>query len=352
MFPNKSRDLAERFEEKQTSQAKTSGTGQGQTIQANTAGSEPGQIARANVSGPEQNQTARKLTAEELKSQIGEAETFGMLMRRMLRENKLAVGSAIVIIVIIRGAVFAPVLTPYSFSDMDLMNRLKAPSMAHPLGTDEAGRDILTRLLYGARVSMMTGVVPTILSMIIGAFLGVVAGYLGGWVDAVIMRLADIVLAFPSMLLAMAIMYMLGDGLFNIFLTLALVNWASVARIVRSQTLQLREREFVEAARVMGVSKGRIILRHVLPNCLPTLIVLFTLNVPSAILTESSLSFLGLGIQPPDASWGLMVNAGRMYLYNAPWLSLVPSGAIMVTVLAFNFLGDGLRDVLDPHLKK
>ncbi len=288
----------------------------------------------------------------DLKSQIGEAETFWTLMRRMARENKLALASAIVILVLILCAVFAPVLTPYSFSDMDLMHRLSPPSAAHLFGTDEAGRDILTRLLYGARVSLLTGVVPTILSMILGALMGVIAGYYGGWLDALIMRLADIMLAFPSMLLAMVIMYVLGDGLINIFLTLALVNWASVARIVRSQTLQLREREFIEAAQVMGVPRRRIILRHVLPNCLPTLIVLFTLNVPSAILTESSLSFLGLGIQAPDASWGLMVNAGRQYLYNAPWLSLIPSGAIMLTVLAFNFLGDGLRDVLDPHLKK
>ncbi len=293
-----------------------------------------------------------KNTSEKLLSQIGEEENFRSLMRRMVRENKLAVFSAIVIILLILGAVFAPVLTPYDYSEMDLMNRLKAPSPEHLLGTDEAGRDVLTRMLFGARVSLMTGVVPTILSMILGAFLGVTAGYFRGWVDAVIMRIADIMLAFPSMLLAMVIMYVLGGGLFDIFLTLALVNWASVARIVRSQTLQLRETEFVEAAQVIGVSKWKIIFRHVIPNCMPTMIVLFTLNVPSAILTESSLSFLGLGIQPPDASWGLMVNAGRMYLYNAPWLSLAPSAVIMVTVLAFNFLGDGLHDVLDPFQRK
>ncbi len=289
---------------------------------------------------------------ENLKSQIGEAETFRTLTRRMVRENKLALISAAVILLLIICAVFAPVLTPYSYSDMDLMNRLSAPSAEHLLGTDEAGRDILTRLLYGARVSLLTGVVPTILSMILGALLGVIAGFFGGKTDVIIMRAADIMLAFPSMLLAMVIMYVLGDGLINIFLTLALVNWASVARIVRAQTLQLRESEYVEAARVIGVPRWTIIMRHVLPNCMPTLIVLFTLNVPSAILTESSLSFLGLGIQAPDASWGLMVNSGRQYLYNAPWLSLVPSAAIMVTVLAFNFLGDGLRDVLDPYQKK
>ena len=287
-----------------------------------------------------------------LESQIEEEENFFSLIKRMARENKLAVFSAVLILLFVLAAIFAPFLTRYSYSDMDLLHRLSPPSSGHLFGTDEGGRDILTRLLYGARVSLLVGVVPTLLSMLIGALLGLVSGYAGGRTDAVIMRLADIMLAFPSMLLAMVIMYMLGDGLINVFLTLALVNWAGVARIVRSETLQLKKKEYVEAARVIGVPKAVIIFRHILPNCLPTLIVLFTLNVPSAILTESSLSFLGLGIQPPDASWGQMVNAGRQYFYNAPWLSLVPSAAIMLIVMAFNFLGDGLRDVLDPHQKK
>lgn len=235
---------------------------------------------------------------------------------------------------------------------MDLMHRLSPPSAEHLLGTDEAGRDVLTRLLYGSRVSLMVGIVPTLLSMVIGALLGVTAGYLGGAVDSIIMRLADIVLAFPSMLLAMVIMYTLGDGLFNVFLTLTLMNWGTVARIARAETLKLKTIDYVEAARSIGMSKGRIIMRHILPNCIPTLIVLFTLNVPSAILTESALSFLGLGIQPPSASWGLMVNTGRQYLFNAPWLSFAPSGAIMLAVLSFNFLGDGLRDAIDPRLRR
>lgn len=286
-----------------------------------------------------------------LESQIGEAERFGDLMRRMARENRLAVVSALVILLFILGAVFAPLLSPYSASEMDMLHRLSPPGAGHLLGTDEGGRDILSRMLYGSRVSLLVGVVPTLLSMALGAALGMLAGFAGGWIDALVMRLADIMLALPSMLLAMVIMYTLGDGLINVFLTLSLVNWASVARIVRSQTLSLKKSEYVEAARVIGVKRPVILLRHILPNCLPTLIVLFTLNVPAAILTESSLSFLGLGVQPPNASWGLMVNVGRQYLYNAPWLSFVPSAAIMLIVLAFNFLGDGLRDVLDPHLK-
>ena len=273
-------------------------------------------------------------------------------LRRMIRANKLSLVSLIVIFLLILFSFLAPWLTPYGEADMDLMHRLSPPSAEHLLGTDEAGRDVLTRLLYGSRVSLMVGIVPTLLSMVIGAVLGVTAGYLGGAVDSIIMRLADIVLAFPSMLLAMVIMYTLGDGLFNVFLTLTLMNWGTVARIARAETLKLKTVDYVEAARSIGMTKWRIIRKHILPNCLPMLIVLFTLNVPSAILTESALSFLGLGIQPPSASWGLMVNTGRQYLFNAPWLSFAPSGAIMLAVLSFNFLGDGLRDAIDPRLRR
>lgn len=287
----------------------------------------------------------------ELCAPLGEAETFASAVKRLWRENKLAAASAIVILLFILAAILAPVLTPYTFDGMDLHNRLAPPSRAHLLGTDEAGRDVLTRMLYGSRVSLLVGIVPTVISMLAGAILGIIAGYNGGRTDAVIMRIADVMLAFPSMFLAMAIMYTLGDGMINIFLALALVNWASVARIVRAETLKLKEAEFVEAARSIGVGKLVIMLRHIFPNCAPSLIVLFTLNIPSAILSESSLSFLSIGIKAPQASWGLMVNAGRQFLYSQPWLSLSPSVAIMVVVLAFNFLGDGLRDVLDPHLK-
>lgn len=287
----------------------------------------------------------------ELCAPLGEAETFASAVKRLWRENKLAAASAIVILLFILAAILAPVLTPYTFDGMDLHNRLAPPSRAHLLGTDEAGRDVLTRMLYGSRVSLLVGIVPTVISMLAGAILGIIAGYSGGRTDAVIMRIADVMLAFPSMFLAMVIMYTLGDGMINIFLALALVNWASVARIVRAETLKLKETEFVEAARSIGVGKLVIMLRHIFPNCAPSLIVLLTLNIPSAILSESSLSFLSIGIKPPQASWGLMVNAGRQFLYSQPWLSLSPSVAIMVVVLAFNFLGDGLRDVLDPHLK-
>lgn len=284
-------------------------------------------------------------------SELGEADGLSQKLRRLGQQNKLAVVSAAVIVLLILAAILAPVLTPYAFDEGDILNRLSSPSAAHLLGTDETGRDVLTRMLYGARVSLAVGIVPTLASMLLGVVLGMMAGFVGGKTDYIIMRIADVMLAFPSLLLAMVIMYTLSDGLINIFLALALVNWASVARIVRSETLSLKETEYVEAARSMGVSSGRIMLRHILPNCLPSLIVLFTLNVPSAILSESALSFLGIGVQMPNCSWGLMVNRGREFLYTAPWLSLAPSAAIMLVVLAFNFLGDGLRDVLDPHLK-
>ena len=294
----------------------------------------------------------KKLADIRLESQIGEEERFWDLIRRMARENKTAVLSFVVIVLMSLAAIFAPLLTPYTEKQMDLMNRLSPPSAAHLLGTDEGGRDVLTRLLYGARVSLLIGVVPALLSLILGAALGVIAGYRGGLLDAIIMRIADVTLAFPSMLLAMVIMYALGGGIMNVFLTLTLMNWANVARVVRAQTLSLKNSEFAEAARVIGVPRRRIMRRHILPNCLPTLLVLFTLNIPASILTESSLSFLGLGIQPPNASWGLMIYTGRQYLYNAPWLCFAPGAAIMLIVLAFNFLGNGLLDVLDPRMTK
>ena len=287
-----------------------------------------------------------------LESQIGEEEGFWDLIRRMARENKTAVISFAVIVLMILAASLAPFLTPYEENDMDLLHRLSPPSAEHLLGTDEGGRDVLTRLLYGARVSLLIGVVPALLSLALGSALGVLAGYRGGLTDAIIMRLADVTLAFPSMLLAMVIMYSLGGGIVDVFLTLTLVNWANVARVVRAQTLQLKSSEYVEAAQVIGVSRATVMRRHILPNCLSTMLVLVTLNVPASILTESSLSFLGLGVQPPNASWGLMINVGRQYLYTAPWLCFAPGAAIMLIVLAFNFLGNGLLDVLDPRLKK
>ena len=232
-----------------------------------------------------------------------------------------------------------------------MLARLQPPSAAHWFGTDELGRDVLSRILYGSRLSLAIGILPSVISLVIGIVLGLLAGYFGGWADYVIMRLADVMLSVPSLLLAMVVMYTLGSSTVNLFVALSMVGWASVARVVRSQTLSLKESEYVEAAQSIGVSRFNIMRRHILPNCVPSLIVLFTLNVPAAILSESSLSFLGIGAQPPAASWGLMVNQSKQFLFTQPWLALAPCVAIMVVVLAFNFLGDGLRDVLDPYMK-
>lgn len=287
----------------------------------------------------------------ELLTQIGEQDGVREKLRRMARQNKLAAFSAVLIALVLLLAVFAPLVAPYGEAEQDVLARLQPPSAAHWFGTDELGRDVLSRILYGSRLSLAIGILPSVISLVIGIVLGLLAGYFGGWADYVIMRLADVMLSVPSLLLAMVVMYTLGSSTVNLFVALSMVGWASVARVVRSQTLSLKESEYVEAAQSIGVSRFNIMRRHILPNCIPSLIVLFTLNVPAAILSESSLSFLGIGAQPPAASWGLMVNQSKQFLFTQPWLALAPCVAIMVVVLAFNFLGDGLRDVLDPYMK-
>ena len=268
------------------------------------------------------------------------------------RRNRLAMAGAAVVLLLFLMALFAPWLTPYDPYAIDLEAMTEAPSWAHWLGTDQFGRDLLTRILYGTRISLVIGIVPTLLSMAIGTTLGLAGGFYGGKVDMVIMRLCDIVLAFPSLLLAMVVMYTLGATLVNIFIALAAVGWAGTARVVRSQVLSLKEKEFVEAARAVGVKNSVIMARHILPNCLPALIVLFTLGIPGAILSEASLSFLGVGAQPPTPSWGLIVTSGKEFLFSAPWVAIAPGIFILVTVLAFNFMGDGFRDALDPYMKQ
>lgn len=281
-----------------------------------------------------------------------ETESRWEKVKRFMRTNKLATASLLFIVFIILVAIFAPVFAPYDPYAQNTENRLMPPSFEHWLGTDELGRDVLSRIIYGARISLIIGLVPTSLSMMLGILLGLMAGYLGKWVDNIIMRFADIMLAFPSLLLAMVVTYTLGSGIVNIFIALSLVNWAGTARIVRAQTISLKEGEMVEGARAIGVSKWKIMFRHILPNCLPSLIVQFTLDIPGSILSESSLSFLGVGAQPPSTSWGLMVTRGKDYLFTEPWLAIAPGVIILLVVLAFNFLGDGLRDSLDPYMKE
>ena len=268
------------------------------------------------------------------------------------KHNPLATAGAVIIVVIILAAVLAPWICPYDPYAQNLQNALAKPSGEHLLGTDCFGRDLFTRIIYGARISLVIGLIPSVIALVIGTVLGLMAGFLGKTADFIIMRLADIVLSFPSLLLAMVIMYTMGASLLNLFIALSIINWGMTARTVRAQTLQLREKEFVEAARSVGVKNWTIMFRHILPNCIPSLIVIFTLDIPSAIMSEASLSFLGVGATPPQASWGLMVSENKEYLSRAPWVALVPGIAIMLLVLAFNFVGDGLRDALDPTLKE
>jgi len=265
--------------------------------------------------------------------------------------NRVALVGLAFIVVLVVVALFIPWISHHDPYRVALDEQFLPPSLTYWLGTDNFGRDVLTRILYGARISLLVGTLPSLISLVIGAALGILSGYVGGKTDAIIMRLADMMIAFPSLLLAMVVMYTLGANLLNIFIALALVGWASVARVVRSETLALKGKEFIEAARANGTSRLTTMVKHIFPNVIPTLIVLFSLSIPDAIMWESSLSFLGVGVQPPEASWGLLVAKGKEYLLQAPIVAIAPGIAILLTVLAFNFIGDGLRDALDPSMK-
>ena len=269
----------------------------------------------------------------------------------IFKHNKLALISLIVILIIIIVSIGAPIFAPYDPNAQDFSLSLAKPSAQHLLGCDKLGRDVLSRMIYGGRISIMIGFLPTIVSMVLGTVLGITAGFVGGRTDTIIMRIADICMAFPSLLLAMVVSYTIGTGFLTIFLALSFVSWAGTARVVRSEVLALREKEYVEAATSIGVKKWTIMLRHIFPNCMPTLIVMMTNNIPGNILTESSLSFLGIGAQPPDTSWGLLVYQTKAYLQRNPAITLAPGVAILILVVAFNFLGDAVRDALDPALK-
>ena len=281
---------------------------------------------------------------------IAENDSFIRDAVRTFRKNRMAMIGLTLVVILFFVAFLAPLLSPHDPYRVALDEQFLPPSFTYWLGTDNFGRDLLTRILYGARISLIVGIVPSLVSLMIGVVMGIVSGYLGGRTDFAIMRLADIMIAFPSLLLAMVVMYTLGANLFNIFIALSLVGWAGVARVVRSQTLAVKEKEFIEAARANGITRATIMVRHIFPNVVPTLIVLFSLSIPDAIMWESSLSFLGVGVQPPESSWGLLVASGKEYLFSAPLVAIMPGVAILITVLAFNFIGDGLRDALDPYM--
>ena len=271
---------------------------------------------------------------------------------RALRRNPLALAGGVVVLVLAMAAILADYLAPYDPAAHDMKRTLVGPSWAHLLGTDQLGRDVFCRLLYGARISLAVGFVSVGIATAIGVLLGATAGYYGGRVDAVVMRFVDLMLTFPRFFLLLAVVAMLRPSVWTIMAVIGLTGWMGVARLVRAEFLSLREREFVLGARTLGATDLRVIGRHVLPNALVPVLVSATLGVAGAILTESGLSFLGLGVQPPVPTWGNLLNDGKANLEIAWWLSVFPGVTILVTVLAYNLLGEGLRDALDPRLRE
>ncbi len=271
------------------------------------------------------------------------------VVRRVKRQKNLVVGGAIMLLVVLV-AIFAPLLAPYDpINHADLLHSEEPPGRDFLFGTDTQGRDILSRVIFGARISLSIGLVTQCLNSLIGVLLGLTAGFLGGWWDDLVMGITNVMLSIPALVLALAIMAVLGPGLFNVFLALGFTNWSYSCRIARSQVLAARSLDYVTAARALGYGRARIMLTQILPNIVGPVLVIATLGVAYAILTEASLSFLGLGAQPPTPSWGGMLSTAREQLFTAPWISIFPGLAIFVTVLGLNLLGDGLRDLLDPH---
>lgn len=266
-----------------------------------------------------------------------------------LLRNKASFLGLVVICILIFTAFTADFISPYDPNRISLDDKLKPPSSEHPFGTDQLGRDQLSRVIYGTRTTFELSIIIVTITASFGIIAGIIAGYKGGLVDEILMRIIDILLAFPSIILALVIIGALGPGVLNTVIAISLVGWLYYARVARATTLSIKEKEYIEGARALGFSETYIYTHYVLPNCLPPIIVLVTLNMGAVILTIASLGFLGLGAQPPTPEWGTMLNEGREFLRDCPWLSIVPGSLIMLSVLAFNFIGDGLRDVLDPR---
>jgi peptide/nickel transport system permease protein len=277
------------------------------------------------------------------------------LMWRALRRDRLAVISLAIILIFVLGAVFAPSLAPYpdqALGKSNLAEKLDPPSATHLLGTDDVGRDVLSRILYGSRPSLSIGIFVVGLAMLIGTPLGAIAGYSGGWIDQAIMRVTDIFLSFPALLLAIAVSAALGASFFNAMLSITLTWWPWYTRLARAQAVSLKEQTFVEASRAIGVPGFTIIRRHIIPNVLTPALVQATMDIGSAILMGSALSFVGLGVQLPRADWGNMLNVARLYFSDGPWFAIFPGLAILLVAMCFNLLGDGVRDVLDPQSRR
>ncbi|WP_419058985.1 ABC transporter permease [Enorma massiliensis] len=302
---------------------------------------------------------AAKVNASVSRNVSGEASRtlWGDAWKR-LRKNKLAIIAAAWIVFVALVAITADLWAPQllgspTAADTTAMatSSLLPPSLEHPFGTDVTGRDILVRVIYGARISLTIGLLATAISTVIGLIMGAIAAYYGGIWDTIIMRAADIFLAFPYVLFVLCLIAALGQSITNVFIAIGILGWPSIARVFRSAILSVKENDYVDAARSMGASDARIIARHIFPNSVASIVVYATMNIGSAILTEASISFLGMGVQPPNPSWGIMIQDGQAYLMTAPWLMIMPGLAILSTVLAFTLLGDGLRDALDVKMK-
>lgn len=270
---------------------------------------------------------------------------------RHLKKNRLGVGGLVIIVIVFFIAIFAPFLSLYDPGKTDVSLKLKSPSFQHYLGTDQLGRDVFGRMLYGSQISLSVGFVAVGISILIGILVGAMAGYKGGWVDSLLMRFVDIMLSFPSFFLILTVVAILRPNIYNVMIVIGITSWEGTARFVRAEFLSLRERDYVQAARALGVKDRRIIFRHILPNALAPVFVTASLGVASAILIEAGLSFLGFGVQPPAPSWGNILTEGRTYIFDAWWLTVFPGLAILITVLSFNLFGEGLRDALDPRLR-
>lgn len=266
-----------------------------------------------------------------------------------LRSNVSALFGLTVIVIILAAALLAPLLATHDIYEQNLAMRLLAPSTEHWLGTDELGRDVYSRLIYGARITLYIALLTTVIVAPIGLLVGTTAGYLGGWVDTVLMRIVDIFLAFPNLILALAFVAALGPGIQNAIIAISLASWPPIARLARAETLTIRKSDYIAAVRLQGASSLRIIFGHVMPMCIPSVIVRVTLNMAAIILTAAGLGFLGLGAQPPSPEWGTMLSSGREFVMTSWWIAAIPGSAILLTSLAFNLFGDGLRDVLDPR---
>jgi peptide/nickel transport system permease protein len=279
-------------------------------------------------------------------------ESFISQTLHYLMKNKLAVIGGILVLLVFVFSIFAPLVAPYNPSTIDIKSILVGPSLTHPLGTDDLGRDVLSRMLWGGRISLEVGFVAVGIATILGIILGSLAGFYGGWVDSLIMRFVDIMLSIPTIFLVLAVIAILEPSIVNIMIVIGLTSWMEPARLIRAEFISLKEREFVIAARAIGATDDRIMLRHILPNGLSPILVSATMGVGGAILIESALSFLGLGVQPPTPSWGSLLSSGKDNIEIAWWLSAFPGLAILATVLGYNLLGEGIRDALDPRLRE